>query len=194
MMEQQTLQLQTIRLYSVWLKFLNHAGKYAARYYMARDLELPPEEQDPSSKVAMLRYYGTKKKLDGAIQSDLDKLPLELLEVREAQIACGLKAFSDRHDYLMRIITGLTMIDYHGDKRRQSYTGKIRYLQKKLNAGKAVEPLSLNELEEHYQNCRRKAEKRAAEKAAQIEQDAQDVREAMKAAYDATTNTVHLPE
>lgn len=193
-MEQQTLQLQTIRLYSVWLNFLNHAGKYAARYYLSLDLNRAPQEQDPSSKVVMLRYYGTKKNLDGAIQNDLDKLPLELLEVREAQIACGLKAFSDRHDYLIRIITGLTMIDSHGDKRRQSYTNRIRYLQKKLNAGKTVEPLSLNQLEEHYQDRRRKAEKRAAEKAAQIEQETQTVQEAMKAAYDEATNTVHLPE
>ena len=76
-MNKDITNLADIQLYTVWLTFLNHAGKYAKRYYMARDLELPPQEQNPRSHKTMLATYGTEEALHGAIQHDLDAFPSE---------------------------------------------------------------------------------------------------------------------
>lgn len=161
-MEQQTLQLQTIRLYGVWLDFLNHAGKYAARYYMARDLELPPGEQNPNTRVAMIKSYKTEEKLNGTIQRDLDSFPNELRAINSAQVACGLNAFPDNTDYFAQITMGFTMLDRNGKKRREYYRRKVNRALKSLRVGEQVAPQSLNQLEAEFQQSQQRSAARKA--------------------------------
>lgn len=134
---EQTSQLNVIRLGGVWLKFLDHAGRYAARYYMSRDLELPPNEQNPGTHLAMVRNYGTEANLLGAIERDLATFPGELRDINAAQAACGLPPFSDRDGYLDQIAMGFTMLDRHGKERREYYRRRINKLFKTLNGGGA---------------------------------------------------------
>lgn len=134
-MDDKTMQLNVVRLCSVWLHFLDHAGKYAARYYMSRDLELPPSEQDPATHTAMVKHYGTEKNLLGTIQRDLDTFPEELKAINAAQIACELPGFSERDEYLAQIVMGFTMLDRHGKERRAYYRRIVNKDLKTLNGG-----------------------------------------------------------
>lgn len=147
--------LQTLQLCSVWLKYLNHVGRYAARYYLSRDLELPPSEQDPQSRKVMLKHYKTEQNLLGAIQRDLDAFPEELRAINAAQVACGLPPFSERKEYLAQITMGFAMLDRHGKERRAYYRRRINATLKKLNGGGAVIGESLNQLEARFQKSRR---------------------------------------
>lgn len=162
---EQTSQLNVIRLGGVWLKFLDHAGRYAARYYMSRDLELPPNEQNPGTHLAMVRNYGTEANLLGAIERDLATFPGELRDINAAQAACGLPPFSDRDGYLDQIAMGFTMLDRHGKERREYYRRRINKLFKTLNGGGQVIAPSLNQLEADFQESQRKSAARKAKKA-----------------------------
>lgn len=138
MMDNKTEQLNIMRLCSAWLHFLDHAGKYAARYYMSRDLELPPSEQDPATHTAMVKHYGTEKNLLGTIQRDLGTFPEELKAINAAQIACELPGFSERDEYLAQIVMGFTMLDRHGKERRAYYRRIVNKDLKTLNGGGAT--------------------------------------------------------
>lgn len=150
----------------VWLDFLNHAGKYAQRYYLARDLELPPWQQDPKSNQVMLKTYKDQRGLDGTIQRDLDTFPGELLAIRDAQVACGLPPFSDREGYLGIIADGFANLEKHGKRRREYYRTQIKAMLRKIDEGKDVKALSLNQLEAKFQEYLPKSEARRAKKAA----------------------------
>lgn len=133
--EQTTLQLNAIRLCRTWLDFLDHAGKYAARYYLARDLELPPGLQSPNTRIILARNYQTEKKLLEAIQRDLDTFPAELQDINAAQTACDLLPFSERADYLAQIVMGFAMLDHHGKERRGYYRRKVNQALKASGKG-----------------------------------------------------------
>lgn len=165
--EQTTLQLNAIRLCRTWLDFLDHAGRYAARYYLARDLELPPGLQSPNTRIILARNYQTEKKLLEAIQRDLDTFPAELQDINAAQTACDLLPFSERADYLAQIVMGFAMLDRHGKERRGYYRRKVNQALKASGKREVdVEPLSLNQLEKSFQESQRRAEIRHAKKIA----------------------------
>lgn len=152
-------QLNTLRLCSVWLKFLDHAGKYTARYYLARDLELPLSEQSPKTRREVAKYYGTEANLLGVIDRDLGIFPEELREIIAAQVACGLQAFPDRDEYLNRIVMGFTIFERHGKERRTYYRRQINKILKKSHDSQA-EVLSLNQLEAGFHESRQRAARR----------------------------------
>jgi len=164
-MEHEILQLNILRLCSSWLNFLDHAGKYATRYYLALNLELPLGEQNPKKRTAMVRIYQTEARLLATIQRDLETFPEELCAIRDAQMGCSLPNFSDRADYLARITMGFTMLDRHGKERRAYYRRRINKMLQAAKAGQAV-ALSLNQLEAGFTESQRKAAIRRAKKAA----------------------------
>ena len=164
-MDEKTLQLNTMRLCSTWLKYLDHAGKYTSRYYLSRDLELPPSEQNPGTRPALTRHYKTEKNLLGVIQRDLDTFPSELRAINAAQVACGLPPFSERDDYLATITMGFAIHERHGKERRAYYRRTIQKMLKTLNGGGQVIALSLNQLEAKFQESQQRAEARRAKKA-----------------------------
>lgn len=164
-MGEKNLQLETMRLCKLWLDLLNHAGEYAKRYYMARALERPFGESYYGALNTLDKSYKTKGNLDKEIQRDLDSFPAELLAIRDAQIACELPAFSDRRGYLDQIMMGLTMIDRHGKERRAYYRRQFDKLLKSMTKGQAT-ALSLNQLEEKFQEKLRKDTERKTKKAA----------------------------
>lgn len=162
---EENLRLETLRLCKLWLDLLDHAGEYAQLYYMDRALERGFGAQYYRACKTLEKTYKTVTGLNAAIKRYLDAFPAELLEILDAQQACGLPAFCEERYYLNRIMTGLTMADCNGKSRRTSYRQQINKILKAATKGSAT-ALSLNQLEAGYQEKMRKAAIRKAEKVA----------------------------
>ncbi len=162
---EQTLKLETLRLCKLWLDLLDRAGEYSQLYYLDRALERGFGKQYYVACNMLAKTHKTAAELHQDILDYLKTLSAGLLEILDAQQACGLPAFSDREEYLSRVTMGLTMIDRHGKERRTSYRQQINKVLKKATKGSAT-ALTLNQLEDGYQEKLRKAADRKAKKAA----------------------------
>lgn len=160
---EENVRLETLRLCKLWLDLLDRAGKYAHLYYSYRALERGFGAQYDRACKMLSNSYKTKENLNKAIHAYLDAFPAKLLEILDAQTACGLHAFSNQRRYLDQIMMGLTMLDRHGDQRRAHYRYQInRVLKAASTEGKQATALSLNQLEANFQEKLHKATKKAA--------------------------------
>ncbi len=143
-------QANVMNLCTLWLELLDQAGKYASRYYLARALEKRYGAQYYRALGTLAKTYKTEANLNKVIRDDLKVFPGKLLEILDAQTACGLPAFSDRRGYLDQIMMGFTMADRNGAKRRNHYRKQIDAVLRDLTKGPAT-ALSLNQLENNFQ-------------------------------------------
>lgn len=143
-------QMNVMNLCTLWLELLDRAGKYAGRYYLARALEKKYGLKYENARKTLAESYKTEAALDAAIQRDLNFFPEKLLEILEAQQACGLPAFNKERWYLDRIMMGLTMLHRNGKKRRDYYIETFGGILNDMTTGLGT-AVSLNEVEDSFQ-------------------------------------------